>query len=142
MSERPYQVKGINHLGIAPADPERFVTLLEALGLQHLVDETVDAQKVTTRIFRFTSNSDNLLEVLQPSLPDSGAIASYLQKKGSGIHHIAITVDNLLAAMADLKAKGFQFTKETPDAGVCQTSIAFLHPRSTGGILVELVQNP
>lgn len=160
---RDFLVLGINHLGIAPKDPERFAALLRDLGLHHVHDETVPAQKTTTSIYGFQDpagqkgdphahpaeapsddllHQPNLLEILLPTTAGEGPVAAFLEKKGSGIHHLALSVDDLPAAIRSLKALNYEFISEEPQTGVCNTSIAFLHPRCTGGILVELVQNP
>jgi methylmalonyl-CoA/ethylmalonyl-CoA epimerase len=149
MTERNFRVKGVNHLGLAPKDPERFAKLLKDLGLRELSTEVVPTQATSTHIFGFPAFPDpvdnmteNLLEILSPTVPNEGPIASFLTKKGGGIHHLALTVDHLHSAVEHLQTLGYQFISDTPQNGVCGTLIVFLHPHSTGGVLVELVQNP
>lgn len=148
MTPRNFRIKSVNHLGLAPKDPERFAVLLRDLGLQERSTEVVPAQATSTHIFGFSPTasvdftSENLLEILSPIAPNEGPIAAFLAKKGGGIHHLALTVDDLHSAVEHLRALGYQFVSDIPQPGVCDTLIVFIHPHSTGGILVELVQNP
>jgi methylmalonyl-CoA/ethylmalonyl-CoA epimerase len=93
-------------------------------------------------MFSSTSAGDHdgaRLEILVPTAEDS-PIAKFLVQKGSGIHHIAFTVADIESSLAFLKAKGVQLIDEVPRDGAHKTKIAFIHPKSTGGLLVELVQ--
>ena len=82
---------------------------------------------------------ESRLELLEPTAADS-PIAKFLGKRGAGIHHIAVAVDDIRSALADLKAKGARLIDETPRAGASGCLVAFIHPSSTGGVLLELVE--
>ena len=126
----------IDHIGIALSDFAELGRVLESLGLVPQQPEEIPEQKVNTWDFRAGSA---LIELLIPTSPDS-PIAKYLEKKGAGIHHIAIRVQDIKAQIAEFKAKGYQMIDENPRKGAGGKLIAFLHPKSTGGILIELVQ--
>lgn len=156
-SEPGFQVLGINHIGLAPKDARALSNLLgSTLGLNHLGDEEVGAQKTLTSMFRSISgdsgasesgkddsglgaSAEPRLEVLEP-VSGQGPIAKFLDKKGSGIHHLALTVNDVRAAMRALSKRGVTLLSEEPQQGAHNTQIVFLHPKSTGGILVELVE--
>jgi methylmalonyl-CoA/ethylmalonyl-CoA epimerase len=145
------RVLGINHVGLAPKDPVKarwFFT--EALGLPALGDELVAEQKTMTMMIGSSTqeggapingcvNAQDRLEILAPH-DKQGPIAQFLDKRGSGIHHVALSVADVKAAIAHLKAKGVRLIDESPRGGAHATQIAFVHPESTGGLLVELVQ--
>jgi methylmalonyl-CoA/ethylmalonyl-CoA epimerase len=127
----------IDHLGIAVnsiEDGKNFWT--DALGLEFEGSETVEEQKVTTAFFPV---GESEVELLESTAPD-GPIAKFLEKKGQGIHHVAFRVDNLEAALAELKEKGIKLIDEKPRMGAGGAKIAFLHPKATNGILVELCE--
>jgi methylmalonyl-CoA/ethylmalonyl-CoA epimerase len=139
---RPFEIRGVNHIGLAPKDPERARWFFEtALGLGHLGDELVADQKVDTRMFSSGSGAyPTRLEVLVPSPAGEGAIGKFLEKKGSGVHHVALAVDDVARAVEHLISLGVKMIDETPRRGAHDTRIAFVHPEATGGLLVELVQ--
>jgi methylmalonyl-CoA/ethylmalonyl-CoA epimerase len=127
----------IDHLGIAVNSIDQgknFWTL--ALGLDFEGTETVSEQKVTTA---FLPVGESEVELLESTSPD-GPIAKYLEKKGEGIQHVAFRVENLEAALAELKEKGIRLIDEKPRNGAGGARIAFLHPKSTNGVLVELCE--
>ena len=127
----------IDHLGIAVKSIDagkNFWTL--ALGLHCEGTETVAEQKVTTAFFPV---GESEVELLESTAPD-GPIAKYLEKKGEGIQHVAFRVANVEEALAELKAKGIQLIDEKPRPGAGGAKIAFLHPKSTNGVLVELCE--
>jgi methylmalonyl-CoA/ethylmalonyl-CoA epimerase len=127
----------IDHLGIAVnsiEDGKNFWT--DALGLEFEGSETVEEQKVTTAFFPV---GESEVELLESTAPD-GPIAKFLEKKGQGIHHVAFRVDNVEAALAELKEKGIRLIDEKPRMGAGGAKIAFLHPKATNGILVELCE--
>jgi methylmalonyl-CoA/ethylmalonyl-CoA epimerase len=108
-------------------------------------DELVTEQETLTVMFGTrksggTPPSGERLEVLIPAPAGAGPIAKFLEKKGSGIHHVALTVEGIDALLVSLKAKGVRLIDETPRHGAHHTRIAFVHPESTGGLLVELVE--
>lgn len=131
------KVLNIDHLGIAVNSIEegkQFWT--ETLGLSFEGSETVEEQKVTTAFFPVGESEVELLE----STTDDGPIAKYIEKKGQGIQHVAFRVENIDEALAELKEKGVRLIDETPRNGAGGARIAFLHPKSTNGVLVELCE--
>lgn len=127
----------IDHLGIAVnsvEDGKKFWT--DVLGLPFEGAETVAEQKVTTAFFPV---GESEVELLESTAPD-GPIAKYIEKKGTGIQHIAFRVADIDEALEELKAKGVQLIDQTPRVGAGGARIAFLHPKATGGVLVELCQ--
>jgi len=129
--------KKIDHLGIAVDDLEAAVKLYrDTLGLNYAGQEEVPEQKVTTAFFLLGESS---LELLEPTSPDS-PVAKFIEKKGKGIHHIALRVDDVAEAIVELKKKGIRMIDEVPRSGAHGAKIAFIHPKSTPGVLVELCQ--
>jgi methylmalonyl-CoA/ethylmalonyl-CoA epimerase len=129
------KVLKIDHLGIAVNSIEEAKKLFhDILGLEFEGTETVQEQKVTTAFFPV---GDSEVELLESTAPD-GPIAKYLEKRGEGIQHIAFRVDNLEEALAELKEKGIRLIDEKPRKGAGGAKIAFLHPKSTHGVLIEL----
>jgi len=129
------KVLKIDHLGIAVNSIEEAKKLFhDILGLEFEGTETVQEQKVTTAFFPV---GDSEVELLESTAPD-GPIAKYLEKRGEGIQHIAFRVDNLEEALAELKDKGIRLIDEKPRKGAGGAKIAFLHPKSTHGVLIEL----
>ena len=125
----------IDHLGIAVKDIAKARTLFQdILGLAFCGTETVKEQKVTTAIY---SLGDSRFELLESISPD-GPVARFIEKRGEGIQHIAIEVDDLEASIEELKQKGIQLIDQKPRRGASGARIAFLHPKSTFGILIEL----
>ncbi|MBC8394481.1 MAG: methylmalonyl-CoA epimerase [Deltaproteobacteria bacterium] len=127
----------IDHLGIAVKsidDGKNFWTGI--LGLEFEGTETVEEQKVTTAFFPVGESEVELLE----STADDGPVAKYIEKRGEGIQHVAFRVENIETALAELKEKGIRLIDETPRKGAGGAKIAFLHPKSTNGVLVELCE--
>jgi len=127
----------IDHLGVAVnsiSEGKNFWT--NVLGLAFEGTETVEEQKVTTAFFPV---GESEVELLESTSPD-GPIAKYLEKKGAGLQHIAFRVENLESALQELKHKGVRLIDEKPRHGAGGAKIAFLHPKATGGILVELCE--
>lgn len=133
-------------MGLAPKDPVKAKWFFkEALGLPFLGEEVVREQETLTLLFdtavpEAPGGSGARLEVLVPDPPGAGPIARFLDKKGSGIHHVALTVTELDLLLTALKAKGVRLIDERPRLGAHKTRIAFVHPESTGGLLIELVE--
>ena len=139
------KITGINHVGLAASDPEKATWFLrDILGLQYLGSELVAAQKTLTLMFQSSSEPEQVaasrLEILKDESTGDGPIAKFLAKKGGGIHHLALTVDSIDAALAHLKEAGIELIDKVPRIGANGTRIAFVHPRATGGLLVELVE--
>ncbi len=127
----------IDHIGIAVNSIENGKSFwTDVLGLDFEGDETVAAQKVTTAFFPV---GESEVELLESTAPD-GPIARFIEKKGEGIQHIAFRVDNIENALAELKQKGVRLIDETPRIGAGGAKIAFLHPKATSGVLVELCE--
>ncbi|MDY6824025.1 MAG: methylmalonyl-CoA epimerase [Thermodesulfobacteriota bacterium] len=127
----------IDHLGIAVnAIDQDKPFWAETLGLSFEGTETVEEQNVTTA---FLPVGESEVELLESTSPD-GPVAKYIEKKGPGIHHIAFRVENIDEALAELKEKGVKLIDETPRNGAGGGRIAFLHPKATGGVLVELCE--
>jgi len=130
-------LKKIDHIGIAvPNLDEIKDTLSKAFDLLPEFEEEVTDQKVKVAGYHV---GESTIEYLQPVSPDS-PIAKFLDKKGTGIHHIAYRVDNLKNTLKRLQDKGFQIIDELPRNGAEGKKIAFIHPKSTNGILIELCQ--
>ena len=109
----------------------------EALGLNLTHVENVEEQE---SIVAFFPTGGSEIELVQPTSDDSG-VARYLAKRGPGIHHICLEVDDIQATLDDLKARGVELINETPTTGSGGKQIAFIHPRSTSGVLIELYQS-
>ena len=129
------KVLKIDHLGIAVNSIEEAKELFQdTLGLEFEGTETVEEQKVTTAFFPV---GDSEVELLESTAPD-GPVAKYLEKRGEGIQHIAFRVENLEEALVELKEKGIRLIDEKPRTGAGGAKIAFLHPKATHGVLIEL----
>ncbi|MBK9215372.1 MAG: methylmalonyl-CoA epimerase [Chloracidobacterium sp.] len=127
----------INHLGIATKDIDAALAFWQdALGLEHVHSETVEDQKVRVAMLPI---GESRVELLEPTSDDS-PISKFLEKRGSGIHHIAVEVDDIEAALAQLKGRGMRLIDAAPRVGAEGCLVAFVHPSSTGGVLLELVQ--
>lgn len=139
-----FKVLGVNYLGLAAKDPAKCRWFLaEALGLKHLGDELVASQKTLTAMYEapVMAAAQTRLEIVAPEDGTTdGPISKYLEKKGAGIHHLAVSVNDIDAAIAHMKTLGVRMVDEVPRSGAHHTRIAFVHPESTGGILIELVQ--
>ena len=130
-------LKKVEHIGIAVKDLKASNLLFEALlGVPHYKTEAVVSEGVTTSFFDVGTHKIELLEATQPNSP----IAKFIAKKGEGVHHIAFEVENLEVELARLKAEGFELIHETPKEGADNKKIAFLHPKTTNGVLIELYQ--
>ena len=127
----------IDHIGVAVNSMDNGKNFWsDILGLSFEGDETVAEQKVKTAFFPV---GESEVELLESTAPD-GPIAKFIEKKGEGIQHIAFRVENIEAALAELKAKGVRLIDETPRRGAGGAKIAFLHPKATSGVLVELCE--
>jgi len=130
-------IKKIEHLGIAVKDINASNDLFTKLfGKQPYKLEEVESEGVKTSFFMI---GESKIELLEATSSDS-AIAKFIEKKGEGIHHIAFEVDDIDAEIARLKNEGFELIHTTPKNGADNKRIAFLHPKSTNGVLVELCQ--
>ena len=130
-------VKKIEHLGIAVANIEESLRVFETLlGTQCYKIEEVESEGVKTAFLQVGESKIELLEATNPDSP----IAKYLEKRGQGIHHIAFEVDNIQTEIERLLNEGFVLIHESPKNGADNKFIAFLHPKSTESILIELCQ--
>jgi methylmalonyl-CoA epimerase len=132
---REHSAPSIDHLGIAVPSLERSIAFYESLGLAVAHRETVPTEKVDVAML---PAGDSRIELLQPTAADS-PIAEFLEKRGPGLHHVALRVPDLTAAVARLKANGARLLNE-PRAGAGGHTYVFVHPASTGGVLLELIQ--
>lgn len=127
----------LDHVAIAVKSIARMQPLFESLmGGTGSAPERVEAQGVEVV---FVGEGAGRLELLEPTRPDS-AIGKYLEKRGQGLHHVAYRVPDIEAALARLAADGIELIDRVPRPGAGGHLVAFLHPRATGGVLVELVQ--
>lgn len=127
----------IEHIGIAVKDLEVSNKLFASLfGKAHYKEEEVLSEGVKTSFFE---SGPNKIELLQATSSTS-AIAKFIDKKGEGIHHIAFAVVDIKAEIERLKKEGFTVLNETPKKGADNKLVAFLHPKSTNGVLIELCQ--
>jgi methylmalonyl-CoA/ethylmalonyl-CoA epimerase len=125
----------VDHIGIAVKDLAQAKKFYQdVLGMEVMGEEVVEQQKVKVC---FIPSGDSELELLESTSPD-GPIAKYIEKNGEGIQHIALRVDNVEAAIAAMKEKGVRMIDEQPRYGAGGARIAFVHPKATGGILLEL----
>ena len=137
MSKKPFKILGIEHIGIAANDLNGISDIFgDLLGLKLRSREKIDDQQVITDIYETGSVKLEFLKATDNNSP----ISRFIDKKGKGVHHIALKVDNLQAALDYLKDQGTQLIDTTPRIGAEGFKIAFLHPKSTGGILVELCE--
>ncbi len=127
----------IEHIGIAVKDIAAANKVYGALlGYEHYKTETVASEGVTTSFFRCGESKIELLEATSADSP----IAKFIEKRGEGIHHLAFYVNDIRAEMKRLKDEGFTLLSEEPKRGADNKLVAFLHPRSANGVLVELCQ--
>ena len=127
----------LDHIGIAVANlDEALAFYRDALGLEVEVPEEVPSQRVRAH---FIPAGQAALELLEATAEDS-PIAKYLAKRGPGLHHITLRVDDIAAALARLKARGVRLIDESPRPGAHGSLVAFIHPSSAHGVLVELMQ--
>jgi methylmalonyl-CoA/ethylmalonyl-CoA epimerase len=128
------KITRVDHIGIAVKSIAESLKVYEAMGLKSVGVEEVAEQKVRVA---FLPIGEAEIELLESTAPD-GPVAKYIDKNGEGIQHVALRVDNLEAALAELKAQGVRLIDEKPRYGAGGARIAFVHPRSTGGVLLEL----
>ena len=129
----------INHLGIATKGIDEALKFWsDALGLTNVHTEIVEDQKVRVAMLPI---GESRIELLEPTSEDS-PISKFLEKRGGGIHHIAVEVDDIAASLAKLKSQGMRLIDEEPRIGAEGCLVAFVHPATTGGVLLELVQTP
>ena len=137
MSKLPFNIIGIEHVGIAVKDLNRVSEVFnDLLGLDLRSREKVADDQVITDIYHAGEDKVEFLKATSPGSP----IAKFLQKKGEGMHHIAFRVDNLQSALNYLSTQGIQLIDTKPRIGAEGLQVAFIHPKSTGDVLVELCE--
>jgi lactoylglutathione lyase/methylmalonyl-CoA/ethylmalonyl-CoA epimerase len=130
--------KKIDHIGVAVKNlGDSLHIFKDILGMQYTGEEEVEEQKVKTA---FLPVGESEIELLESTSPD-GAIAKFIEKRGEGIHHIAFEVDDLGEKLKELEKAGVRLIDKEPRYGAGGAQIAFLHPKSTNGILIELCEH-
>lgn len=129
-------IKGVDHIGVAVRSLRELVPLYRALGLEVSGGEEVPSEMVRVA---FLSAGGTRIELLEPTTPDS-PIARFLATRGEGLHHISLEVDDIRTTMEALAAQGFELVSSEPRPGVHGTLVCFIHPKSAGGVLIELCQ--
>ncbi len=127
----------LEHIGIAVKDLEASEALFtQLLGVKPYKREVVESEGVITSFFLVGNVKIELLASIQ----EDSAIAKFIEKRGEGIHHLAFDVDSVSHSLKNLKESGFQLIREKPKHGADNKNIAFLHPKSTGGVLIEICE--
>lgn len=134
-----FKIKGIDHVAIAVENIDHSLEKWrQALSLEPSVREIVASQKTEAVLLPIGEGERGSIELIEPKGNDG--LAKFLEKRGPGLHHIAIEVEGIESALATLDALGVPLIDKTPRAGARGHKVAFLHPRATGGVLVELVE--
>src|SRR4030095_12531191 len=127
----------IDHLGIATKGIDEALKFwVDSLGLENVHTETVEDQKVRVAMLPV---GESRIELLEPTADDS-PISKFLEKRGGGIHHVAVEVDDIRAALADMRSKGTRLIDDEPRIGAEGCLVAFVHPAASNGVLLELVE--
>ncbi|AKG91131.1 methylmalonyl-CoA epimerase [Geoglobus ahangari] len=129
-------MKKIDHIGIAVKSLDEAVELYKKLGFEVKEIEEVEEQKVKVAMLPV---GESKIELLEATSPES-AIAKFIEKRGEGIHHIAVNVENIEEALENAKKNGLQLIDEKPRIGAGGKKVAFIHPKSTKGVLLEFVE--
>lgn len=130
--------KKINHIGIAVKNLENAIPFYrDQLGMQFEGTEEVAEQRVRVAFLKI---GESRIELLEPTTTDS-PVAKFLEKNGEGIHHLAYEVEDIEQVLADFREKGVRLIDEQPRVGAHNSRIAFLHPKSSGGVLTEVCQS-
>jgi methylmalonyl-CoA epimerase len=129
-------IQKINHIGIAVRSIEDAAKLYSTLGLEIRDIEVLEPQKVRIAMIPV---GESKIELVEPTDPEGG-IARFIEKRGEGLHHLALEVSDIEAALASLKAAGIPLVDEKPRAGAGETKIAFLHPSGANRVSIELVE--
>jgi len=131
-------VTKIDHIGIAVESIEESLKLYQdALKMNYKGIEEIPERALKTA---FIQAGDSMIELLEPTSEQS-TVAKFIEKKGPGIHHIALHVQNITQTMESLKEKGYRLLSDVPEKGAHGTKVVFLHPKSTNGVLLELVES-
>ena len=127
----------IRHLGIAVDSIKKRLPVWESFGLKLNHTEKIESEGVTTAHLKVGNYEIELLEPMGKDTP----VGKFIDKKGPGIHHLALEVDNIEETLAKAKKNGLEPIGEAPRSGADNTLVAFFHPKDTGGVLLEIVQN-
>ena len=130
------KLEKINHIGIAVPELEAAVATYKTMGFEYDGAEEVASQKVKTAFFHL---GESHVELLEPTADDS-PIAKFLEKRGGGIHHICVQVDDIDKALEKYREGGVKLINEEPFIGAGGHRVAFVHPKATGGVLLELLE--
>lgn len=132
-------IKRLDHIAIAVPDLDAAIRrFCEDLGLPLAGQEDVLAAKTTTA---FVPAGETRIELIHP-LNGEGPVAKYLEKRGGGLHHLCFETDDIDGDMELLRGKGYRFLTDAPTPGAHDTRVAFIHPKSCGGVLIELAEHP
>ena len=133
-------VIGVDHIGVAVNNLDEAISLYrDVLGLKLEGTHVVEKQKV--RVAFFSTGGETRIELLEPTESDS-PVAKFIERRGEGVHHIALKVRNIEAVLEELKGKGLRLVDEKQRIGVGGAKIAFIHPKSTRSVLYELCEKP
>ena len=139
--ERAFTVLGIHHVGMVAKDTVKAGDFLEqVLGLELVACEHVKEQKTRVQMFDVPESKQTHLELIQDD-GTQGPVFKFLNTRGAGLHHLAVQVSDLTAALQYCRAHGVRLVDESPRQGAQGTQVAFVHPAATGGILIELVEH-
>jgi methylmalonyl-CoA epimerase len=128
---------GVRHIGVAVSDLDEAIRLYrDVLGLK--LEDVSDVKEMKMRAAFFSTGDKTEIELIQPTDSET-SLARFIEKRGEGIHHIALEVDDIESALATAKEKGLLLVDERPRIGVHENKIAFIHPKSTRGVLFELI---
>jgi methylmalonyl-CoA/ethylmalonyl-CoA epimerase len=137
LADHPDIFKKVEHIGIAVEDLDQSdVTYQQMMGVRRYKTETVESEGVRTAFYRVGETKIELLEPLREDSP----IARFIERRGPGVHHLAFEVEDIQKAMQRLHKSGFVLTSERPTRGADNKLVCFIHPKSTGGTLIELCQ--
>lgn len=132
-------IQRIDHIGVAVKNvEERLALYRDVLGLAGIHTEEVPTEQAKVG---FVPIGESEIELLESTTPD-GVLAKFIEKRGEGIHHLALRVDDCAATLASLRQAGVRTVDESPRPGARGTKVAFVHPSATGGVLIELVEYP
>lgn len=132
-------IERIDHVGVAVKDLDRCLAVYrDALGLSDVSTEVVPSEQARVGFIRL---GESEIELLEPTSPD-GVLARFIEKRGEGMHHIALAVDDCAATLSRLRESGVRTIDQTPRPGAGGAQVGFIHPSATGGVLIELVQRP
>jgi methylmalonyl-CoA/ethylmalonyl-CoA epimerase len=132
-------ITGLDHVAIAVTDLEQAIArFAEDFGIALSGREDVPTEQTSTAFFPL---SGTRIELIHP-MDGKGPVASSLAKRGPGMHHLCFSTDDVVGDMAMLQAKGYRFLSDAPKPGAHGTQVVFIHPKSTGGVLIELAQHP